>query len=111
MAPINYFKMLIERSTRGEAPDREDLEIAAQEIKRLEGLLGTLKRLAAHRLVRAPLSLAELVARFREPAWNKLEIAVEPELRLDCDGERLALALEALVENALTAAGAHGAAG
>lgn len=111
MAPLNYFRMLVERSARGETPDREDLEIAAQEITRLEALLGTLKRLAANRLARAPLSLAELVTRFDAPAWRKLEIAIDPGVRLSCDGPRLGIALEALAENALYAAGESGAAG
>lgn len=111
MAPINYFRSLLDRYAKDDPLDEEDIDIAREEIARLEGLLATLRRLAAHRLDRKPVSLEDLLRPFAAPPWDALELAIDPRVRLSCDERRLILALQALAENALAARGAAGRAG
>jgi signal transduction histidine kinase len=111
MAGTNYFRTLVDRSLRGQIPDREDFELAGQELARLDELLARLRGLAAHRLNKRPASLAELLEPLSNPPWHELSVSVDPGVRVACDGPRLAIALQALAETALLAAKPEGTAG
>ena len=58
--PINFFRTVFERAARGRPLQPLDVDIGREEVERLERLLAGLRRLAAHRLQRRPISLAEL---------------------------------------------------
>jgi signal transduction histidine kinase len=111
--PINYFRSVFERGARGEHLDADDVDVGREEVDRLERLVSGLKRMAAHRLERSPLSLPELCGRaealLRDALGErKVRIEIEPHVVVRCDQDKVLQVVVNLLSNALEAAGAQG---
>jgi two-component system, NtrC family, sensor histidine kinase HydH len=107
--PINFFRTVFERAARGRPLQPLDVDIGREEVERLERLLAGLRRLAAHRLQRRPISLAELCEHAEvllRDALGKRKIALEFELdaAIRCDVDHATQILVNLLSNALEAA-------
>ncbi len=61
--PINFFRSIFERSAQGTNLETDDVDVGREEVDRLERLVAGLKRMATHRLERAPVAIGELCAR------------------------------------------------
>jgi signal transduction histidine kinase len=107
--PINFFRTVFERAARGRALQPLDIDIGREEVERLERLLAGLRRLAAHRLQRRPLSLVELCSRAEillRDALGDRRIVFEfaPETAIRCDVDHATQILVNLLSNAREAA-------
>ncbi len=114
--PINYFRSVFERSAQGETLDAEDVDVGREEVDRLERLVSGLKRMAAHRLERVPVSVVELCARAQALLHDalgsrRLQIETEGTAVVRCDLDQALQILVNLLSNGLEATGAQGSVG
>jgi signal transduction histidine kinase len=114
--PINYFRSVFERGARGDVLDAEDIDVGREEVDRLERLVSGLRRMAAHRLERTPISIQELCGRaealLRDAlAGRQLEFEVDASVVVRCDLDKVIQVLVNLLSNALEAAGSAGRVG
>jgi signal transduction histidine kinase len=107
--PINFFRTVFERAARGRPLQPLDVDIGREEVERLERLLAGLRRLAAHRLQRRPISLAELCEHaevlLRDALGSrKITLDFEQDAAIRCDVDHATQILVNLLSNALEAA-------
>jgi signal transduction histidine kinase len=106
--PINYFRTLFERSSRSVQLTEDDIDVAREEVDRLERLVSGLKRIAAHRLERAPTSVSDLCVRVEALLSDRLggrrfDVTLDKDATLRCDPDKLTQVLVNLLSNALDA--------
>ncbi len=107
--PLNLFLSAVERASRGDPLDQEDLALLREELAGLKDLGGRLRRLALRSLHARPSQPSELVERALGylPALSRTSLALEltswDDVRLTCDDELMSLALAELMDNALHA--------
>jgi len=102
--PLNLFRMSLERLTRGEALDQEDLSLLAEELERLGQLNARLRGLARASLEKiacTPRQLIELALGPRQ--LEEFTLDATDELSFACDPRALSQALRELIDNALAA--------
>ncbi len=114
--PINYFRSVFERSAQGEKLDADDIDVGREEVDRLERLVSGLKRMAAHRLDRVPVSVLELCARAQALLHDalgprELQIEVDAGAVVRCDVDQALQILVNLLSNGLEATGPEGTVG
>jgi signal transduction histidine kinase len=107
--PINFFRTVFERAARGRPLQPLDVDIGREEVERLERLLAGLRRLAAHRLQRRPISLAELCEHaevlLRDALGNRrIALHFDQDAAIRCDVDHATQILVNLLSNALEAA-------
>jgi signal transduction histidine kinase len=104
--PLNLFRLSLERLTRGDALDEEDLSLLGEELERLGQLNTRLRGLARasaslQRVVCSPRQIVELA--LGEAPLAGLAVDATDQVTLACDPTLLAHALKELVRNALEA--------
>jgi signal transduction histidine kinase len=114
--PINFFRSVFARGSRGNTLDDEEVEIGCEEVDRLERLVSGLKRLVGNRIERRAAPLSDLAARvevlLRDALGaRRLDVDVAPKVALYCDPDQVTQMLVNLVSNALEATGDHDAVG
>jgi signal transduction histidine kinase len=111
--PINYFRSLFERGAKSVALSADDIDVGREEVDRLERLVSGLKRMASHRLERAPTPVSELCNRVETLLGDSLdrrriEVRLGPNATLRCDPDKMTQVLVNLLSNALEACGPNG---
>jgi signal transduction histidine kinase len=111
--PINYFRSLFERGAKSVALSADDIDVGREEVDRLERLVSGLKRMASHRLERAPTPVSELCTRVETLLGDSLnrrriEVRLGPNATLRCDPDKMTQVLVNLMSNALEACGPNG---
>ena len=106
--PINYFRTLFERSARHVQLTEDDIDVAREEVDRLERLVSGLKRMAMHRIERFPTSVSELCARVEALLSDSLDrrrliVDLDRDATLRCDPDKMTQVLANLLANALDA--------
>jgi signal transduction histidine kinase len=114
--PINYFRSVFERVAQGESLDAEDVDVGREEVDRLERMVSGLRRMAAHRLERRLVSVADLLGRAEvllrdELGARSLRSEIESSALLRCDFDQATQIVVNLLSNALEAAGESGEVG
>ncbi len=114
--PINYFRSVFERGSRSVALTADDIDVGREEVDRLERLVSGLKRMAAHRLERAPTPVSELCGRVETLLGDALgnrhiELGLGADATLRCDPDKMTQVLVNLMSNALEACGPNGRVG
>jgi len=102
---LNLFRLNVERLTRGEALDAEDLGLLGEELGRLSVIGGRLRELATvprSKVACTPRQLVDLALGSRPPALG-IEIEMPDAVTLLCNPALLSLALRELLDNALEA--------
>jgi signal transduction histidine kinase len=113
--PLNFFRTLFGRA--GSRPlSTDDLDVGREEVERLERLVGGLRRMTAHRIVRRSTAIrdlcehAEMLLRDAS-AGRALAFVGEPGLAIRCDPDQATQVLVNLLANALQATDSQGHAG
>jgi signal transduction histidine kinase len=106
--PINYFRTLFERSSRSVQLTEDDIDVAREEVDRLERLVSGLKRMATHRLERVPTPVSDLCVRVEALLGDRLggrrfDVTLDKDATLRCDPDKLTQVLVNLLSNALDA--------
>jgi signal transduction histidine kinase len=114
--PLNFFRIVFDQASRGQQLDPEDVDLARDEVERLERLVAGLKRMAGHRLERKLVRVNMLCDRVELLLRDNLSgRAIEREVETDAvilgDIDKLTRVLVNLVVNALQAAGESGRVG
>lgn len=114
--PINYFRMLFERTSRGQPLEVEDVDIGREEVERLERLVVSLRGRKRRGRVRSVVRLADVCARAEAlvrdlPGERKVELAVPRDAAVRCDRDQITQVLVNLLSNALQAATPDGRVG
>jgi len=107
---LNYFRFLLETSGGGRAPSDTDVEVGHDEIRRLERMLTSLRRVAIAPPGHVPLRLYDPIARavvlLRELAReHPIAVDVPQELMVVGDHDALVQVFANLLRNALQAVG------
>jgi signal transduction histidine kinase len=111
--PINFFRSVFRRGKGNATLDAEEIDIGCEEVDRLERLVSGLRRIAASRIERRTLPVADLVARFetllRDALSHRaLSVDVPPGAAIRCDPHQTTQLLVNLVANAIDATGPGG---
>jgi signal transduction histidine kinase len=114
--PINYFRSLFERGAKSPSLTPDDVDVGREEVDRLERLVSGLKRMAAHRLERAPTPVSQLCLRVETLLGDALqnrhiETNLGEDATLRCDPDKMTQVLVNLTSNALEACGPNGRVG
>ena len=107
---LNLFRSSLDRLTRGQALDEEDLSLLGEELERLGQLSGRLRGLA-----RASTSLQKVVCNPRQvidlalghDSFEAFAVEASEEISFACDPEVLGQGLKELIKNAVEARKAH----
>jgi signal transduction histidine kinase len=101
------FRLSVDRLSRGEALDQEDVALLREELERLSRLSARLRELARAPLQKVactPQQLVELALSRRQPeALAELELETTHRMTISCDPALLSQALAELIDNALEA--------
>lgn len=114
--PLNFFRVVFDQAGRGHALDPEDVELARDEVERLERLVAGLKRVAARRVdrklvkVHALCDRVEILLRDTLPR-RVIDRNIDEDAVILCDMDKMTRVLVNLVVNALQAAGSDGRVG
>jgi signal transduction histidine kinase len=103
--PLNLFRLNVERLTRGETLDEEDLSLLAEELERMRligGRLRELARVSGQKVPCTPRQLVELALAGMASA-PPLEIEATHSVTIVCDPTLLSQALRELIDNAIEA--------
>ncbi len=108
--PLNLFRLSLERLTRGDTLDQEDLSLLGEELERLGKLNARLRGLARasaspQKVACSPRQLVELA--LGQAPLTGLTVEATDEVTITCDPPLLAQALKELVANALLARAAQ----
>ena len=113
-APLNLFRLLTERLTKGQTPDGEDISLLQQELERLARINGRLRELSRVPLTKIECSTTQVLeaALACSFAAQGVQPALELELgdasqRLVCDPAVLGRAVAELIDNAIEARAAR----
>ncbi len=114
--PLNFFRMVFEQAGRGQVLEAEDVDLARDEVDRLERLVAGLRRMAGHRLEKKIVRVQTVCDRVElllkdSLGGRPLERNVDDGAVLLCDSDKLTQVLVNLVVNALQAAGEAGRVG
>jgi signal transduction histidine kinase len=114
--PINFFRSVFRRGKGNAILDDEEIDIGCEEVERLERLVSGLRRIAASRIERRTLAVADLVARFETLLRDalrgrELRVDVPPGAALRCDPHQTTQLLVNLVANAIEATALGGSLG
>lgn len=114
--PLNFFRVVFDQAGRGHALDPEDVELARDEVDRLERLVAGLKRVATRQMDRKLVKVHALCDRvellLRDTLPNRvIDRNIDEDAVILCDMDKLTRVLVNLVVNALQAAGSSGRVG
>jgi signal transduction histidine kinase len=114
--PINFFRSVFRREKRNARLDEEVIDIGCEEVERLERLVSGLRRIAASRIERRAVAVADLAARvealLRDPLGDRtLALDVPAEAGIRCDPHHATQLLVNLVANAIDATAPTGTVG
>lgn len=114
--PINFFRSIFKRGSRGEKLDAEDVEIGAEETERLERLVGGLRRLSTPRMNLRTVSVSQICYRAHVLLRDRMgpkgfELTLDGGFSLLCDQDKVTQVLVNLLSNSLDAAGPQGKVG
>ncbi len=108
--PINFFRSVFRKDAGPRTLDDEEVDIACEEVDRLERMVAGFRRLVGHRTERRAIPIAELAGRaevlLRDALSGRvLEIEVPRGTAVLCDSDQATQILVNLLSNALEASG------